>query len=91
MTQAEIEKRLQNRKVEEYDVDAKSLRAVLGVYNDVRFDPDDSAPDYIGLHLTMGAGTDEETWKILKFTYSGSNVTQIQTVIGAWDDRAGLF
>ena len=57
---------------------------------DVRFDADDSAPDYIGVNKTNNAPTSRGDWVIRKFTYSGSNVTRIQTLTGAWDDRATL-
>ena len=66
--------------------------ADLGFYADIRFDPDDSAPTYIGLNVLNGADTTLNTdWKVLKFTYSGSNVTRIQTAYGAWDNRISLF
>jgi hypothetical protein len=60
-------------------------------YADIRFDADDTAPDYIGLHETNGASTSTATWKIYKFTYSGGAVTRIQLAYGAWDNRATLF
>ena len=62
-----------------------------GFYADIRFDASDAQPDYIGLHLTNGAATSDEEWKVLKFTYSGSDTTRIQVSYGAWDDRATLF
>lgn len=62
-----------------------------GFYADIRFDADDSAPDYVGLHVDNGASTTDEKWKIYKFTYSGSNVTRIQLAYGSWDNRASLF
>jgi len=69
------------------------IRRVIteGNWKDIRYDADDSAPDFIGLNETEGAGTAADTWVILKFTYSGSNVTRIQKAYGAWDDRATLF
>ena len=64
----------------------------LGFYCDVRFDPNDSAPVYIGLNVKNGADTTLDTdWKVLKFTYDGSNVTRIQTAYGSWDERVALF
>jgi len=57
----------------------------------VKFDANDSAPDYIGLNKTRTAETSAATWTILKFTYDGSNVTDIETVYGVWDNRASLF
>jgi len=60
--------------------------------SDIRFDADDSAPNYIGLHQDTDANTStNKDWVIYKFTYSGSNVTRIQKTKGAWDDRATLF
>lgn len=61
-----------------------------GFYMDIRFDVDDSAPNYIGLHTTLNAPTSDSFWKIYKFTYSGSNVTRIQSQTGVYDNRATL-
>lgn len=61
-----------------------------GFYSDIRFDVDDSAPNYIGLHVTVAALTSDPYWKIYKFTYSGSNVTRIESQTGIWDNRASL-
>ena len=63
----------------------------LGYYADIQFDADDSAPVYIGLNLTRGASDDATTWKVYKFTYSGSSVTRIQLAYGSWTGRASLF
>jgi len=63
-----------------------------GIWADIRYDANDAAPDYIGLNRTNGASTSaDSTWKIYKFTYSGSDVTRIQLAYGAWDDRVALF
>jgi hypothetical protein len=62
-----------------------------GIFADIRFDPNDSAPDYIGLHITNGADTSALDWRIYKFTYIGSDATRIQMAIGAWDNRISLF
>ena len=62
-----------------------------GYYGDIRFDPDDSQPIYIGLHITNGAATTDTGWTVYKFSYSGSNVTRIQLAYGSWDNRVGLF
>lgn len=59
--------------------------------NYVLFDADDSQPDYIGLNDDADANTSDTDWLIYKFTYSGSNVTQIKKKKGAWDNRASLF
>lgn len=63
----------------------------LGFYADIRFDADDSAPIYIGMNIVNGASTAATDWKVLKFTYSSSNVTRIQLAYGSWDGRAALF
>lgn len=57
---------------------------------DVRFDPDDGTPTYIGMNKTHKALTSRADWVIRKFTYSGSNVTRIETLTGIWDNRATL-
>lgn len=62
----------------------------LAFYCDIRFDTSDAAPIYIGLNVTNGASANATDWKILKFTYSGSDVTRIQTAYGSWTGRAGL-
>jgi hypothetical protein len=63
----------------------------MGWYADIRFDADDSAPIYIGLNVLMGASQDATDWKIYKFFYSGSNVTEIQLAYGSWTNRATYF
>ena len=63
----------------------------LGVYSDIRFDPSDVLPIYIGLHLTNGAATTDPNWKLFKFTLSGSDTTRIQVAYAPWDSRVGAF
>ncbi len=58
---------------------------------DIRFDPNDSVPDYIGLHAETSADVSATGWIIFKFTYSGSNVTRIQKTKGKYADRTTLF
>ena len=62
----------------------------MGFYAQVRFDADDSLPDYVGLHDTATGATSLTDWKIYKFTYSGTAVTRIQFLYGSWDGRAAL-
>jgi hypothetical protein len=57
----------------------------------VLYDADDSAPTYIGINQDADAATSDTTWVVLKFLYSGSNVTSIRRKVGAWDNRATLF
>jgi len=58
---------------------------------DIRFDPSDAQPDYIGLAQQESADTAESYWVIYKFTYSDSSIVRIQKARGAWDDRVTLF
>lgn len=71
------------------DINAVNIEAQGA--GDIRFDPDDSAPDYVGLNLKNSALTSSEDWLVYKFNYSGSNVTRIQKARGSWDNRASLF
>jgi len=70
--------------------DVPHKRVSIGAFKDVRFDPDDSSPNYIGL-ASKSLATSDTSWTVLKFTYSGDNVTRIQKATGAWDSRASLF
>jgi hypothetical protein len=58
---------------------------------EVRYDANDSAPTYIGLAEVNGTPTTATSWVIYKFTYSSTNVTRIQKLVGAWDSRAALL
>jgi hypothetical protein len=63
----------------------------IAYYGDVRYDPDDLQPVYLGLHLDKNADTTDNKWKIYKYTYTGTNVTRIQLAYGNWDLRISLF
>ena len=63
----------------------------LGYWADIRYDPDDSQPTYIGLHTIKGAATSDINWKIYYFQYSGNNIIEIQLAYGSWDNRATEF
>ena len=65
--------------------------ADIAFYSDVRFDPSADAPVYIGLHVTNGEPETSTDWKVLKFTYSGTAITRIQTAYGSFAGRAALF
>lgn len=57
-----------------------------------------SSPVYVGYAQPVAAGvpTDEAVWKIVRFTYSGGNITAKEYAGGnskfdkVWDDRAAL-
>lgn len=57
----------------------------------IKFDPDDSQPDYIGLNSDPDASSSDGSWTIFYFVYSGSNTTEIRKKIGIWDSRVSLF
>ncbi len=61
------------------------------VVGDVRFDPDEDNPTYIGIHPVSGNATSTKDWTVFKFTYSGVDVTRIQRLTIAYDDRATAF
>jgi hypothetical protein len=65
--------------------------ADIAFYGDIQFDPNADAPIYIGFHVTKGESDSSTDWKVLKFTYSGSAITRIQTAYGSWSGRAALF
>lgn len=46
---------------------------------------------YRGVNNDLNALTSADTWHIAKYTYTGTNVTQIEYISDvAWDDRATL-
>lgn len=67
------------------------ILADSGFYADIRFDPTDNLPNYIGLNVKNGEATSATNWKVIKFTYNGTNSTRIQTAYGSWDGRVALF
>lgn len=75
-----------------YDATNNLIKVKTGnLGNLIKFDPDSSQPTYIGLNDDASANDSDTDWLIIKFTYSGSNVTKIQQKIGSWTDRATLF
>jgi hypothetical protein len=67
--------------------------ADLGFYADIRFDPDDATPDYIGCHVTCGASTALNDWKVYKFYYASaasSSWAEVRFAYGSWAGRASL-
>ena len=63
----------------------------MGWAADIRFDPSDAQPTYIGIHITKGAATSDLNWKLYKFFYSGTDTTEIQLAYNSWDNRASAF
>lgn len=55
----------------------------------IQFDPDSSAPDYIGF-AKAGRATSDDAWLIYKYVYSGSAVVYRKVAYGIWDNRASL-
>ncbi len=63
----------------------------MGMYADIRLDPDSSQPNYIGLNLVSNQATSSLDWKIYKIFWSSTNITEIRMAYGSWDGRASLF
>lgn len=40
--------------------------------------------------VPMGTPEDETGWLLQKYIYTGTNLTEILSSIGSWDDRAGV-
>ena len=48
-------------------------------------------PIYVGCHWRFGIGTDDDQWEIWKFTWSGTDCTDIEgPLTGVYDDRVTL-
>jgi len=50
----------------------------------------DGNPIYKGTHTVFDAGVGDTGWLITKFTWSGDDVTKMQTISGIWSGRVGL-
>lgn len=90
-----IDENISAKRVGGYAYDAVTgqwTRSEAGIkYSYFQFDPDDSAPNYIGKNTNSAALDGDSTWVIYKFTYSGSNVTKIVKKTGTWSGRVALF
>ena len=76
------------------DGDSNTTQAISSfgsIYKLIKFDPNDSQPTYIGLNQDADAVDGDADWKIYKFTYDGSDTTQIQVKYGSWTGRTLLF
>ena len=62
----------------------------LGWSAEIKFDPSDATPTYIGLHTQAGASESDTGWKVYRFFYSGSDVTGVRLGYGDWTTRGGL-
>lgn len=45
---------------------------------------------YKGFHITYNAADSDTSHYIIKYTYTGDNVTKKQLAVGAWTNRTGL-
>ena len=61
------------------------------IFGITKYDPSSATPTYIGKHSDPGALDSDDRWEILKYTYSGTDVTQIVVRKGAWENRSSLF
>jgi len=70
-----------------------SGRVMNRVPLDVRFDPDDDSPIYIGLNYdSYDAGTTSSDWIVLKLSYDSTKTIRIQKRENiAWHNRSTAF
>ena len=46
---------------------------------------------YVGFNERLDAGTNIDTWAVIKLTWAGSTLTMVEgPITGVWDDRATL-
>jgi hypothetical protein len=65
----------------------------LGWGGDIRFDPHDGTPDFIGINVACGASTANTDWKVYKFFYASAastTVAEIRLGYGSWGGRAAI-
>ena len=73
------------------------IRGDVDTFLEKRIEYSGDNPIYVGYTRTPNAATSEESFFIIKMTYSGSNPTRVQLPDDgaqfkyAWDDRATLF
>lgn len=71
--------------------DRRTIVAMGAYWKDQRWDYTNNLPVYRGVHYLHNAPTDNTNWEIWKYSYSGTDLTNIQGPLsGAWDDRASL-
>lgn len=72
--------------------DLNQLQAEATGAEYILYDTSDAQPTYVGINRSATASqTTSQDWVIYKFTYSGTDVTQILKKRGAWGDRVALF
>ena len=71
----------------------KTILGVTGVRSidevspaDIRFYPNKTSPDYVGMNEELNASEDSDTWVIYKI-----GVDRVQVAVGTWSGRASLF
>lgn len=57
----------------------------------IKYDADDTLPNYVGYNDDPAAADGATTWVITKHTYSAGAITQSVTKVGTWTGRAALF
>jgi len=80
------------------DYSRLELRGDAGMFFEKRIEYDgNNNPIYIGYNRHQNTATDDESWFIVKITYSGNNPTYYQLpangpqFVYSWDDRATYF
>lgn len=63
----------------------------LGLYwRDVRMEYSGGNITYKGAHYKHNPLTSDGEWLIVKYTWSGTDLVRIETLVGSWDNRATL-
>ena len=85
---------LEYKKFVDSSVSGTATRAVINIRSDyIVFDPTDNKPNYIGINESVSGATSESNWLITAIVYSGtsSEILNIKSKKGVWDNRASLF
>jgi hypothetical protein len=73
------------------DPDTRAVRVIDYRYPVTRMEYSDGKLIYRGIHLTQGAGADEDGWEIWKYTWSDDNLVLIEWMPeGVYDDKTEL-
>jgi hypothetical protein len=61
---------------------------IANLYPSAQLDWASGELDYYGVNASASAADGDTSWVIYKFTYSGGNMTKIQSKVGTWTARA---
>lgn len=61
------------------------------VFCDIRYDPDATAPNYVGKCRDKIGDEKSPMWLIYKYTYNNKKLVRVQRTRGSWEARVKLF